>query len=294
MRFSLITFGTLTLTRADDGAPVGSARRKPLALLALVAAHGPQGLPRERAAALLWPEAESPARARHTLAQTLYGLRRELGTTPVLGGDPLRLDPEMVATDLARFQDALARGDADEAAAVFAGPFLDGIVFAGCTEFDRWAERQRRRLEAELVNLLAADARRASTAGAPDVLARWVRAHAAAPADPDLALATASALAGGGRHEEGARLLERHLAAAAHEQPGAIPDERIAPAIESLRAAPSGPAPPPAAGAAAPPADAPAGADRRPASSALRRVLASAAVTALLLAAALIVAALVR
>jgi DNA-binding SARP family transcriptional activator len=252
VRYTLVTFGTLALVRADDGTAVGTPRRKPLALLAIVAAHGAQGIARERAAGLLWPEAESPARARHTLAQTLYGLRRELGAAPVLAGNPLRLDPEVVQTDLARFLGAVADGDADQAARLHGGPFLDGVLFAGCAEFARWADLQRRRFEVELVNLLAADARRAASSAAADVVERWIRAHEAAPDDPDLALAAAGALAGAGRPAVGAQLLERHLAAA--RRPGARgADERVAPAITSLRAAAAAPAAPAPSGA--PPAD---------------------------------------
>jgi DNA-binding SARP family transcriptional activator len=283
VRYTLITFGNLVLVRAEDGTAVGAPRRKPLALLALVAAQGPAGLARERAAALLWPEAES-ARARHTLAQTLYGLRRELGAAPVLPGDPLRLDPGVLSTDLERFQQAAAEGDADGAAEVYGGPFLDGVLYPGCGDFERWADRQRRRLGVEFVNLLAADARRASELGAPDVVVRWVRAQAAAPQDPDLALAAAGALADIGRPDDAARLLERHVTAVEREDPALPVDERVGAAIVSLRATAAS-----AAGAvpAAPGAPASQGAPRTssatPAIAVALAVLALAALLAFLL-----------
>ncbi|HZF66454.1 MAG TPA: hypothetical protein VEZ47_00235 [Gemmatirosa sp.] len=253
MRYTLITFGSLVLLRTEDGTAVGAPRRKPLALLALIAAHGPVGLARERAATLLWPEADS-ARARHTLAQTLYGLRRELGVAPVLPGDPLRLDPGVISTDLERFQQAAAGGDADGAAEVYGGPFLDEVLYPGCVDLQHWADRQRRRLGAEFVNLLAADARRASEAGAPDLVVRWVRAQAAAPQDPDLALAAAGALADIGRPDDAARLLERHVSAVERDDPGSPVDERVRPSIAALQATATGAdrTAPPAVGAPVP------------------------------------------
>jgi hypothetical protein len=45
----------------------------PLALLALVAGHGDQGVSRDKLLAYLWPESDE-ARARNSLKQVLFGL----------------------------------------------------------------------------------------------------------------------------------------------------------------------------------------------------------------------------
>src|SRR6185436_10251941 len=98
--FLLQTFGGLSLIRAETREAMGAPRRKPLALLAAIAAKGPAGAPRDWLAGLLWPEL-SPSRARHTLAQTIYALRRELGDTDVIRGtDTLWLDERLIQTDL--------------------------------------------------------------------------------------------------------------------------------------------------------------------------------------------------
>jgi DNA-binding SARP family transcriptional activator len=63
---------------SSDGALTGAAgRRRALALLALVASARDDGLPRDRALALLWPELDSE-RARNNLKQLVFSLRRAL------------------------------------------------------------------------------------------------------------------------------------------------------------------------------------------------------------------------
>jgi len=74
----LQTFGGLSLSDATTHTPIGAPRRKPLALLALVAEGRHRGVEREWVMAMLWPEL-TEARARRALSQTLYALRRELG-----------------------------------------------------------------------------------------------------------------------------------------------------------------------------------------------------------------------
>ncbi len=67
-----------------DG-PVGGAatRGKHLSLLALLARSGGTGVSRDRIALLLWPESE-PERARHSVDQAIYTLRRALGADALL------------------------------------------------------------------------------------------------------------------------------------------------------------------------------------------------------------------
>src|SRR3954468_13245803 len=91
----LRTFGGLSIERSteDGGGPATStatAARRRLAFLAVLAASGPRGVPRDRLLALFWPESDSD-RARHSLDQTLYALKRDLAAESlVLGREELR------------------------------------------------------------------------------------------------------------------------------------------------------------------------------------------------------------
>jgi DNA-binding SARP family transcriptional activator len=212
----LSTFGGLWLARVGpDGTAgdqrLGPPRRKPLALLAVLAAYADAGVTRERLGELLWPELDAE-RGRRTLSQTLYALRRELGASPVRGSGALWLAPDVVRADLATFRDAVATSAAfaarpagdpcaaadaidagaraawDALAGPFAAPWLDGVHFPGAAAFDHWVDQWRARLEAERVRALADAARRLGRDGvAPDTARQlWDAVLLAAPGDDDL------------------------------------------------------------------------------------------------------------
>lgn len=143
----LRVFGELGLYTAA-GQRIGEPRRKPLALLALLVSAGPEGMDRAALAGMLWPELDD-VHARRTLAQTVYALRRELGSDDaIVGTHRLSCSSDRLTSDLGLVQQALARGDADAARAAYGGPFLDGTHFRGCLAFDAWVERERGRWEA--------------------------------------------------------------------------------------------------------------------------------------------------
>jgi len=137
-------FGRLHV-RGNGGVISGSAAQpRRLAILALLASAGEQGLTREKVLAYLWTDTEEE-RARRGLNQALYALRQDLGSDDVFLGSSrdLRLNPDLVSSDVGEFEQALARGKLEEAAATYIGPFLDGFHLPGAPEFERWAEEQR-------------------------------------------------------------------------------------------------------------------------------------------------------
>ncbi|MBA3497459.1 MAG: protein kinase [Gemmatimonadales bacterium] len=158
----LETLGGLTLTDAD-GRHVASQRRR-LALLALLAAGGGRGVPRDKVIACLWPESAAEG-ARHALEQLLYSVRRQLPGVLVPGSDPLRLNLKVVRTDLAELAERLAGGDLAGAVGVYRGPFLDGFFLSGAPEFEQWAERERARLAADHTRVLKTLADQAEASG---------------------------------------------------------------------------------------------------------------------------------
>jgi DNA-binding SARP family transcriptional activator len=184
----------------DDGRPQSGSAAQPrrMAILALLTHAGDRGIPRDRILAYLWPDAEDD-RARNNLAQALYALRRDLGEDAIVGTKDLRLNPDRVATDVDEFQTSLTRGDHERAAAVYAGPFLDGFHVPGAAELMRWVEDERQVLSHEWRRVLESLARTASAAQDVDGAVRWWRKLAASdPLNARNAVGLMEALAAAG------------------------------------------------------------------------------------------------
>jgi DNA-binding SARP family transcriptional activator/Tol biopolymer transport system component len=193
------TLGRLYVTR--DGSRLAGAAAQPrrLALLAVLAAAGERGVSREKLMALLWPDTEEE-RARKGLNQALYALRQDLGSDEAIAGArDLRLDTEVVACDVVRFRQALARGEPERAIDEYAGPFLDGFHLAGAPEFERWADTERSALAREHATALERLARKADERGDHAAAIDWLRRLAAHdPLDARTAMRLMEALARAG------------------------------------------------------------------------------------------------
>jgi len=165
---------------SSDGALTGAAgRRRALALLALVASARDDGLPRDRALALLWPELDSE-RARNNLKQLVFSLRRALSPDVFAASGPaLRLDPNTITVDVWAYEKAIAEGALESAVSRYGGPFLDGFNVPGLTEFERWLETERERLARVHAETLDTLAERATRDGHFEIAAAW-RRHLAA------------------------------------------------------------------------------------------------------------------
>ncbi len=231
MTLRLQTFGHLSLI-GPNAALAAAPRRKPLALLAVVAAHMPNGLPRERLLVLLWPES-TPDRARQALNQSIYTLRTELGVPVIVGTSVLRLH-EDIRSDIEHFREALAARDADQALAIASHEFLEGVSFSGCVEFDQWVDATRREIDDALVLLLTARAREATRRGAPDAVDYWRQAAARAPLDPRLAREAAGSMAQAGERVAAFQLLQQHVGLLQREL-SLLPDRETLMLLEGLR-----------------------------------------------------------
>jgi DNA-binding SARP family transcriptional activator/TolB-like protein/Tfp pilus assembly protein PilF len=205
------TLGRLALD--DESRPVGGAGswRPTLAALALLAAAGDQGVPRERMLAMLWPES-APAKARNSLKQLLFALRRVVPSA-VSGTAILKLDPASVSSDLWDFRAALARGDLDAAVAAYGGPFLDGFSLPGAVELERWVEGERAVLAEEFHRALSALAERSLAANDHrGAVAHLRRLAVAAPLDSDVAMRLMLALVASGNRAGALQHFEIHSA----------------------------------------------------------------------------------
>lgn len=160
--------------------PVGgrAAQRHRLALLALLAAVRGKRMTRDRAIALLWPEA-GPEQGRRLLSDSIYRINKAVGGEAIRTvGDELRLDSNTVTSDVIEFETAVATEDWEQAAQLHVAPFLDGFYLPGSGEFERWTEDQRQRLRREKAKALE---QLASTLEGEDPVAasHWWRALAA-------------------------------------------------------------------------------------------------------------------
>jgi DNA-binding SARP family transcriptional activator len=162
--FRLKVLGSLSL-QVDAGAEPLSLQKKRLALLALVAISEGRGISRDRIQAFLWPESDSAA-ARHALDQLIYATRRSLGVDPFLAsGSDLRLDRDVIGSDLLLFEQAITGEDLATAVSVYEGPLLDGFHLANSREFEAWLDGERARLAGVYEKALGTLACRATASG---------------------------------------------------------------------------------------------------------------------------------
>ena len=169
------TFGRVSLEREGEEVAGPAGQRRRLAVMALLAAAGPAGIAREKVLGLLWGDHPGD-RARQLLAESLFVLRGALGKPAIVAtSDYLRLAPEVVWTDVGSFQERIAAGEPREAVALYQGPFLDGFYVRDAPDFERWAARERDRLERALGHALESLAGRAAEGGDWAGAAEWWR-----------------------------------------------------------------------------------------------------------------------
>lgn len=162
--------------RLDD-APVGgpAARRHPLALLAILAAHPVEEVTRDQLVSFLWPERED-RRARHLLSEALYVLRSAAGRECIrCVGGRLALDANRLRTDVRTFRDAVEGGDHRAAVEAYGGPFLDGFHLKGDGEFQHWVDVRRLHFATQHMQAMDALAAEATASGKQFEAAHWLR-----------------------------------------------------------------------------------------------------------------------
>ena len=230
-RHRLTTFGTLALAGPAGDIVLGDHghHRRRLALLAVLAAVGDRGRSRDQLLPLFWPET-TQSKARHSLDQLLYALRNSVDESVFAGVNPLRLNPEVIESDVGAFRDALDRGDLEMAAAAYHGPFLDGFYLSDAPEFERWVESERSRLAAGHAGALERLARNADAAGVHESATRWWSALTEAdPLSSRYAAGRIRALVAGGDHAAALRFAQRYEATVAQEL-----GTRVDPAVTAL------------------------------------------------------------
>ena len=225
--------GGIALLR--DGKPVtgDAAQPRRLALLAALARAGSRGMTRERVLALLWPDTDEE-RARKTLSQAIYSLRRGMGDDALVGTTDLRLDPSLVTSDVGEFAEAIRERDFERAVSLYAGPFLDGVRVAGVPDFDRWLDAERSALAHDYANALERLAKDAAARAEWARAADWWRKRAVLdPVDPRPALAVMRSLAASG--DRSGALQHARVFTALRAQDELPPDAKVEAFAQDLR-----------------------------------------------------------
>jgi DNA-binding SARP family transcriptional activator len=88
------------------------------------------------------------------------------------GVNPVRLNPDVIDSDVGSFISALERGDAANAVTEFRGPFLDGFYLGDSPELEQWVEGARARIADGYAEALERVADSAEDAGDYRVAAR--------------------------------------------------------------------------------------------------------------------------
>ena len=133
--------------------------RKAEALLAYLAIPAGRAHRRAKLASMLWGD-RGDAQSRHSLAQTLYLLRKSLqanGDGPVIvESRSVALDPSGVDVDVNKFEVLAAQQTPDaleEAAALYQGELLEGFEIRE-EAFEIWLLGEQRRLHEVALNAL--------------------------------------------------------------------------------------------------------------------------------------------
>ena len=154
MQHRLTLLGGLGLA-AGDGHETPGIRRRALALLAILAAAGPQGVSRETILLYLWPDSTA-TRGRNSLSQALMTIRRRLGDDAVEGTTELHLNRSCFWCDLWEFRDMLRESREVDAVRLYGGEFLHGFALPGMEEFAAWTEQERQVLQRRALEALRA------------------------------------------------------------------------------------------------------------------------------------------
>ncbi len=148
--------------RSPSGSLVHFRSRKHFALLAYLALNADRAHRRERLVNLLWSDSES-SKARHSLSQALYAIRRLLNGAVHIEGEDLEIKSDGLQVDALELERLLQSGDPEGAVDLYRGEFLEGFWVPGAQGFEEWAGRERAR-----VGALARDALRCALKSSRD------------------------------------------------------------------------------------------------------------------------------
>ena len=137
---------------------------KTRALLAYLAIESDNPVPRPQLATLLWGDLSDEA-ARSNLRKSLFRLRKTLGeaadTLLAVSRSEVHFKSQTAVIDLLRFEQLSRSEHLEElaqAAALYRGELLAGLVIEDAPEFEEWLFARREQLVQQLLNMLAKQA----------------------------------------------------------------------------------------------------------------------------------------
>jgi DNA-binding SARP family transcriptional activator len=180
--------GTVEIRGPQADAPVlGLTQPRQVALLLYLALAQPPG-PQSRASlmAFLWPEADEES-ARHSLRNTLYGLRRALGDRAFVarGAGYVGLEPGAVSCDALEVRRLLAEHRWNEAVAAWDGELAPGLHVSEASEFEHWLDGQRASLRQAVAKAAWRSVDELERSGDPGLVAAARKAWTLEPTNED-------------------------------------------------------------------------------------------------------------
>jgi DNA-binding SARP family transcriptional activator/TolB-like protein len=142
--FRLSTLGAVSLVDSRGvSEPSLSKRRRKLAVL-VVLAMARKPVSRERLSEMFWGD-EDDTRARHSLSDALWNLRRVLGPDSIaMRQNEVSLSPTCSLTvDALELMAAAERRDHERVTELYVGPFLDCVNVANSASYEHWVSRLR-------------------------------------------------------------------------------------------------------------------------------------------------------
>jgi len=208
MEIAIHTLGGLHVTREGSEVPGLAGQPARMALLLYLVVERERT--RDSVLGVLWPEREQE-KARHALNQTLYELRRALGSEWLSSeGNRLRV-AENVTVDVTRFEHAIKEHDDTRALELYNGPYLEGLHLWQTSEFEAWVDGVRGRCGRLFreANRRVVQARLAThdVPGALSVAQRWVELE---PLEDEAHYQLIAILAESGRRGEAVREFESY------------------------------------------------------------------------------------
>lgn len=180
-----------------------------MAVLAVLATAGEEGVTRDKLTGLLWPEVPDE-KARHALRDALYLLRGRLGESAIeRSGGLVRINCNHLWADVVAFRDAIVAGELEAAAKLYRGPFLDGFYSRHGVDFESWVDATRKQLAMQYEGVTLSLAHKAEEREDHAAAVTWWRCLVAQdPLNTRFATGLVKALAADG--DPGNAMLELH------------------------------------------------------------------------------------
>jgi len=208
MASQLITFGGLHAIDDDGGLDRLLGQHSRAALFVYLAVE--RRVSRESLTALFWPESDAE-NARHALRQSLYQIRKAVGSDWIESHAHELVVTGDVRIDAQSFTEAIDRGDAALVAELYRGPFLDGVHLVDLPSWESWVDGRRaqyaRAFRKACRDLIEARRATGDLAGAIKAAERWAERD---PSDDEAQHRLIETLAAAGERAEAIRQYETY------------------------------------------------------------------------------------